>query len=107
MLVNPLDVATIVVDLAAGAGSTEVKAAVAGQRWCVVQAHLVAAANSTVIVLSAAVALTGTIPILTTNPLLVGNSESVVWVAPVAGTALNIDPGAGDVDGWVNVVMLK
>ncbi len=107
MTIEPTDVVVYPVDLAGGAGSTEVKAAVTGQRWAVVGALLATGATaSSFVVLSAATALTGTIPIVS-NAIFDMSSVGIRWVARNTGEALNIDPGAGDLDGWVLVVMLK
>jgi len=107
-MIDPALIQTIAVDLAGGAGSTEVKAAVAGHRWAVVSACLTTGATaSSFIVLSAATALTGTVPIVANAIFPIGDGDNVVFLARNTGEALNIDPGAGDIDGWVNVVMLK
>lgn len=108
MTINPLDIRTYAVDLAAGAGSTEVVAAVTGQRWVVISTLLcTAAANSTLIVLSAATAITGTIPIPVNTIIDLGDGASALWVSRASGEALNMDPGAGEIDGYVNVVWMK
>ncbi len=109
---------TVAVDMLAGPdgaqrhvlranGSTLVKAGITGQRWCVFGGLLATGATaSSFVVYSAATALTGTIPIVG-NAILDLTQERVLWVSPTSGDALNIDPGAGDIDGWLTVAMLK
>lgn len=105
MDIDPRDVVTLPVVLTGGAGSTAIKAGIAGLKWLVVSTRLVATANSTFKVLSGSTALTGDVVILAANPY--DSILEPVWVATAAGDALNIDPGAGAIEGWVNVVMLK
>jgi hypothetical protein len=107
MTINPLDVVTYPVILAAAAGSTPIVAGVTGQRWCCVGFSLTpAAVGGTFQVLSGVTAITGII-VLPAAGLTVGDGESVVWMSRASGEALNIDPAAQNLDGWVNVVMLK
>ncbi len=107
-MINLSLIQTIQVSLTGGAGSTEVKAAVLGQTWAVVYSCLTTGATaSSFQVFSAATAITGIVPIVGNAIFTIGDGENIVWVARATGAALNIDPGAGDVTGWVNVVMLK
>jgi hypothetical protein len=106
MTIDPALVTTYEVNLAAAAGSTAIMTPPASHRWVVVGGQLTpAAANGTFQALSGATAITGVIVLPAAGLTLTG--DPVVWAARAAGEALNIDPAAQDLDGWLNVMVLK
>lgn len=105
MNIDPASVTTYEVNLAAAAGATAIMTPATGHRWVVVGGHLTpAAANGTFQVLSGATAVTGVMVLPAAGMPLPGG---VVWVGRATGEALNIDPAAQDLDGWLNVMVMK
>jgi hypothetical protein len=101
------DLRTVAVDLAGGAGDTTVLAASVGLRWGIVFMSLGAVLASSVIVKSGTTALTGTLPIAAGQTVTFGDGEAIVLVSRAVNEALVMDPGAADVDGFVQVVTLQ
>lgn len=105
MDINPSLVTTYPVNLAAADGSTAIMTPPAGHRWVVVGGQLTpTAVTGTFQVLSGATAVTGIVVLQAAGLTL---PEGVVWVGRATGEALNIDPAVQDLDGWLNVMVLK
>jgi len=104
--IGPYTISHLPVNQAADTGPTELVAAQAGSRICVVRHHLQATPGGTFALLSAAQALTNALPMAATGgfaeaALAVLRNEivPVLWTEP--GEALNLTTVTAACTGWI------
>lgn len=105
-MIDPREVETHAINL--GGAGVFTKAAVAGQRWSLIYMVLSASAvASSFVIGSGGTPVTGIVPLPANLPQELGDGTTEILGAIADNQTLTLTAGAADVDGWLQVVMLR